>query len=167
MNANYGSDNGPNIEFYGKDHSTRSGQIAFCAYGKPTTLSSVAYAFNRFDVSSSSWKSIMSIKHNGSVDLCGTFRAKEVVVETGWCDYVFEDNYNLRSLEDVESYIKNNKHLPEIPSAKDIEANGAAVGEMTSKLLLKVEELTLYMIDMKKENDALKARVAVLEGDAR
>ena len=109
----------------------------------------------------------MSIKHNGSVDLCGTFRAKEVVVETGWCDYVLEDNYNLRSLKDVESYIKKNKHLPEIPSAKDIEANGAAVGEMTSKLLLTVEELTLYMIDMKKESDALKARVAVLEGDAR
>lgn len=79
-------------------------------------------------------------------------------------DYVFEDSYNLRSLDEVEAYIEENKHLPEIPSAAEFEANGIKLGEMSFDLLKKVEELTLYMIEMKKENEELKARVAELEG---
>ncbi|MEM9884537.1 MAG: hypothetical protein AAF849_01500 [Bacteroidota bacterium] len=78
-------------------------------------------------------------------------------------DYVFADDYNLRSLEEVEAYINENSHLPEIPSAAEFEADGIQLGKMSFDLLKKVEELTLYMIDMKKENEALKARVAELE----
>ena len=78
-------------------------------------------------------------------------------------DYVFEEDYNLPSLEEVEAYIKANKHLPEIPSAAEFEANGIQLGKMSFDLLKKVEELTLYMIELKKENEALKARIEALE----
>jgi hypothetical protein len=89
----------------------------------------------------------------------GKVRAKELVVETGWSDFVFEADYELRSLEEVKAYINEHGHLPEIPSAKDVEENGVNVGDMESKLLMKVEELTLYLIDLKEENDRLKHRV--------
>ncbi|MNL31749.1 hypothetical protein D3C87_1535570 [compost metagenome] len=67
-------------------------------------------------------------------------------------DYVFAEDYKLKSLQEVEDYIKENKHLPEIPSAKEIEKNGLMLAEMSMQLLKKIEELTLYIIEMKKEN---------------
>ncbi|MEM1328196.1 MAG: hypothetical protein AAGI23_19730 [Bacteroidota bacterium] len=78
-------------------------------------------------------------------------------------DYVFADDYNLRSLEEVEAYINEYSHLPEIPSAAEFEADGIKLGKMSFDLLKKVEELTLYMIEMKKENEELKARIQELE----
>ena len=66
-------------------------------------------------------------------------------------DYVFEKNYDLRPLTEVEAYINQNKHLPEIPAAKEMEQNGVNLGEMNMMLLKKVEELTLYVIELKKE----------------
>ena len=65
-------------------------------------------------------------------------------------DWVFEDDYNLRTLEEVESFIQTNKHLPEIPSAEEFKKNDMDVAEMNNKLLQKVEELTLYIIDQNK-----------------
>jgi hypothetical protein len=101
----------------------------------------------------------------GSYELAvkGEIRAYEVVVETGWSDYVFEDDYQLTPLDEVERYINENKHLPGIPSAAEIEANGVSLGDMQAKLLEKIEELTLHLIDLKKENEALKDRVTMLE----
>ncbi|MEM8527031.1 MAG: hypothetical protein AAGG68_20495 [Bacteroidota bacterium] len=78
-------------------------------------------------------------------------------------DYVFAKDYDLRSLEEVEAYINENSHLPEIPSAAEFEADGIQLGKMSFDLLKKVEELTLYMIELKKENEALKVRVEQLE----
>jgi hypothetical protein len=80
----------------------------------------------------------------------GRIRSKEIVVESGWSDFVFEEDYKLAKLSEVESFIKTHKHLPGIPSA---------AGEMQSKLLMKIEELTLYMIEIKKENEQLKQRI--------
>jgi hypothetical protein len=74
-------------------------------------------------------------------------------------DYVFEKSYTLPTLEEVKSYIDQNKHLPEVPSAKEMEANGVNVGEMNMLLLKKIEELTLYVIEIKKENEKLKSEV--------
>ena len=65
--------------------------------------------------------------------------------------------------EVVESYTKKNKHLADIPSAKEIEKKGLSVSNMLAKQMQKIEELTLYLIDLKKENDSLKARVIALE----
>ena len=94
----------------------------------------------------------------------GTITAKEVrVTEMGWSDFVFEDTYELPSLDSVESYIKKHKHLPDIPSAKKVEQQGLAVSEMLAKQMQKIEEMTLYLIELKKGNEALKAKNAELE----
>lgn len=93
----------------------------------------------------------------------GTIQAKEVKVESNWSDFVFDKEYALPSLMQVESYIKENKHLPGVPSAKEIQDNGLSMAEMMAEQMQKIEELTLYLIDMKKENEELKSRVAALE----
>jgi hypothetical protein len=83
----------------------------------------------------------------------GQIHAEEVKVDltVEGPDYVFEPNYNLPSLTSIESYIKENKHLPEVPSAKEMEKNGVNVGEMEMLLLKKIEELTLYVIEQNKK----------------
>lgn len=86
----------------------------------------------------------------------GIVRSTEVVVETGWADYVFEKNYRLLPLEEVEKFIQQNKHLPNIPSAKEIESNGLQVGNTQKRMMEKIEELTLYVIELKKEIEVLK-----------
>jgi hypothetical protein len=93
----------------------------------------------------------------------GGIRAKEVVVETGWPDFVFADDYQLPALEDVEGFIRANRHLPGIPSEAEVLEHGVKVGEMQSKLLQKVEELTLYTIELQKRHDLLQERLARLE----
>jgi hypothetical protein len=95
----------------------------------------------------------------------GTVHATRVKVETTvpGPDYVFEKDYALPSLEQIKSYIDENKHLPEVPSAKDMEAKGIDVGEMNMLLLKKVEELTLYVIQLEKRNSLLEQRVNIIE----
>ena len=95
----------------------------------------------------------------------GTIGAKEVKVEvsSAWPDFVFEKKYNLWTLCELEKYIQENKHLPGIPSAKDTHQQGILVGEMNAKLLQKIEELTLYIIELKKENEEIKTRLEILE----
>jgi hypothetical protein len=75
---------------------------------------------------------------------------------SNWADYVFGKNYNMLPLSDVESFITKNKHLPGIPSAEEVVKNGVDLAEMDAKLLEKVEELTLYIIQLQKEVNALK-----------
>lgn len=91
------------------------------------------------------------------LDVNGKVRANEIVVNTTGADFVFADNYKLNTLKDVELFVKENKHLPEIPSAAEMIEQGMEVGELTKRLLQKVEELTLYIIEQQKEIDALKA----------
>jgi uncharacterized protein (DUF1499 family) len=86
-----------------------------------------------------------------------------VKLQGAWPDYVFHDQYNLPSLNQVESFIKLNRHLPEIPSEAEIQKNGQNLGEMNSKLLKKVEELTLYLISQQKEIEVLKEKMLKLE----
>ncbi|MBA4260441.1 MAG: hypothetical protein C0446_14855, partial [Chitinophaga sp.] len=77
----------------------------------------------------------------------GNIRAKKLIIsQTAWSDYVFAKNYKLRSLTEVENYIKANQHLPEVPSAKEVAAKGISVGDTQALLLKKIEELTLYVI---------------------
>ena len=90
----------------------------------------------------------------------GNIRAKEVKVETAnWPDYVFDEDYALTPLSELETYLKANKHLPGIPSAKEAEADGIGLAEMNRKLLEKVEELTLHLIDVKKENAEQESKI--------
>jgi len=84
----------------------------------------------------------------------GQVHAQEVKVDLNGAvapDYVFEKDYKLTSLEEIKNYIDQNKHLPEVPSAKEMEKNGVQLGEMNMLLLKKIEELTLYTIEMNKK----------------
>jgi hypothetical protein len=78
-------------------------------------------------------------------------------------DYVFDPSYKLPTLEETEKYVKENRHLPEVPSAAEIEKEVMSLNGMNVILLKKVEELTLQLIDMKKENSELKTRIDKLE----
>jgi hypothetical protein len=80
----------------------------------------------------------------------GAIRAKAIKVEPTWSDFVFENNNKLKTLGQVEVFIQTNGHLPEIPSAKEVEKEGIEIGQMNALLLQKIEDLTLYMIQMKK-----------------
>jgi hypothetical protein len=87
----------------------------------------------------------------------GTIHSKEVKVDmNGWSDYVFEKKYVLPSLRDVETYIDENHHLPGVPSARQVVKEGINLGEMNKMLVKKIEEMTLYMINMQKEIETLK-----------
>jgi hypothetical protein len=87
------------------------------------------------------------------LDVNGHIRATEIVVSADWSDFVFEEDYQLMALNEVEAYIKENKHLPDIPSESVIANSGVSVGEINAKLLQKIEELTLYVI---KQDKAIK-----------
>jgi hypothetical protein len=96
----------------------------------------------------------------------GRIHAQEVKVDLLGAlvpDYVFASGYKLKTLQEVEDYIKENKHLPEIPSAKEIEKSGLLLAEMNMSLLKKMEEMTLYMIEIKKENQKQNEKITALE----
>lgn len=87
----------------------------------------------------------------------GNILSKKVkVTQLGWSDYVFYPSYKLPPLNEVESYIKLYQHLPDIPSAKEVEANGIDLGNNQAALLKKIEELTLYVIQQQKEINELR-----------
>ena len=99
----------------------------------------------------------------------GSIGAREIKVEVGpnWSDFVFYDEYKLRTLEEVEQHINEKGYLPEIPSKEEVTENGINLGEMNAKLLQKIEELTLYLIEQNKQNQAqqgqLKAQSEMIE----
>jgi hypothetical protein len=99
------------------------------------------------------------VKANGYVE------ARDVLVKTGVIipDYVFEKDYDLMSLTEVEKYISENKHLPEVPSASDVKDNGLNIAEMNAVMLKKIEELTLYVIKLQKQNDAMQEEIDILK----
>ncbi|WP_053003965.1 tail fiber protein [Sphingobacterium sp. Ag1] len=89
----------------------------------------------------------------GDYDLAvnGKIRGQEIKVEiAGWADYVFEEDYKLPTLTETEKFIQKNGHLPEVPKASEVEANGISLGEMNKILLKKIEELTLHLIEKDK-----------------
>jgi hypothetical protein len=96
---------------------------------------------------------------NGNLTVSGAVNSSKVKVTAtsgSVPDYVFAEDYGLLTLDQLDEYIKTNSHLPNIPSAKEIETNGQDVGELQLKLLEKIEELTLYVIELRKEIDHLK-----------
>lgn len=112
----------------------------------------------------------------------GTIGAQEVIVTStsGWSDYVFDPAYRNAPLSEVKKYIDENHHLPDMPSAAEVAQSGVSVGEMQAKLLAKIEELTLHMIEaekhsalleqenseLRRDSQAMKERVSRLEASA-
>jgi hypothetical protein len=93
----------------------------------------------------------------------GKIRAKEIKVESGWADFVFKPGYQLPPLEQVEQFIKSNQHLPDIPSEEIIRKEGVSLGEINTKLLQKIEELTLYLIENSKQIRTLQSDMKILK----
>ena len=86
---------------------------------------------------------------NGMLEVDGTIRARRVIAEqTSWPDYVFEENYERMTFSDLRNYVLHNKHLPGIPSANEIETEGLDLGEMLKLQMQKIEELTLYILEL-------------------
>jgi len=105
--------------------------------------------------------------------VAGTIGAEEVIVSSTGQDYVFDPGYKLAPLSEVSKYIDEHHHLPDIPSAAEVQKNGVGLSEMQGKMLAKIEELTLHMIQadernnrLEKRNRELQERVARLEATA-
>lgn len=95
--------------------------------------------------------------HHAQLKVNGSIRTKEVTVEAAnWPDYVFSQDYELISLQEIERHIQEKKHLPNIPSAEEVAKNGIEVGEMNKLLLEKVEELTLHILELNRRIEALE-----------
>jgi hypothetical protein len=94
----------------------------------------------------------------------GKLVAKSIFVTqvSNWADFVFAPTYTLRPLPELEAYLKQQRHLPAIPAAAEVEKNGIDLGEMNAKLLQSLEELTLHVIEVGKQNARLQAEVAAL-----
>ena len=96
----------------------------------------------------------------------GQIHAQEVKVDLNGAvapDYVFATNYQLPTLDYIKTYIDRNKHLPEVPSAQEMETNGVNLGEMNMLLLKKIEELTLYVIELNKRDEAQQIEIEQLK----
>lgn len=103
----------------------------------------------------------MSPKYN--LDVVGTIRAREIKVDLNGADFVFENDYKLMPLNELEKFVKDKKHLPEIVSAKEMQENGADLGILNTKLLQKIEELTLYTIEQNKKIEKQNEKILLLE----
>ena len=158
------------------NNSTEIGRID--VKGRNTSVSNMPYmSFDLYNTDNSTLETAMFIdKHsnigvgttnpNGNrLAVNGTIRAKEVIVETGWSDFVFEDSYTLRSLAEVETHIKEHGHLPDVPSAAVVESEGLSVGEAQKIMMQKIEELTLYVIEQDKKIAAQDLRIKELESN--
>jgi len=118
------------------------------------------------------FKELFVVSNNGNVgigqsnpqnklEVNGIIRAKGVKMEaSGWADFVFNTDYKLPSLSEVENHIQKNKHLPGIPSEKEVKSEGIDLAEMQAKLLQKIEELTLYIIEQDKQIKKLQDEVS-------
>lgn len=137
-----------------------AGAMAFFAYGQDVEVEGNFLVQGRVGVGFESYPA------NG-LEVDGTMRAKEVVaVPAEWPDFVFEGGYKLPSLTDVEAHIAQQGCLPGMPSAANIAENGADLLEINTKLLQKVEELTLYIIGQEKELDKQGGEIVSLKEKA-
>ena len=157
----------------------RGGELNFSINGdKRAGISSTnSSPYNELQFFTGSYSESMRIDADGNVGIgvtnptqklqvAGTVYSTEVKVEVAagqGPDYVFEPNYELRTLQETKKYISENKHLPEIPSAKEMEANGVDLGDMNMRLLKKIEELTLYQIELLERLEKAEQEISQLK----
>ena len=148
------------------DSGTGTGQWNIMRYPAANNyMFSLKYnATNYFNILNNGNVGIGTINPLNKLDVNGTIHSKEVKVDmNGWSDFVFRKDYSLPTLQEVEKHIVEKGHLENIPSEEEVLKNGINLGEMNSKLLQKIEELTLYMIEIKKENKEMKSKQTELE----
>ena len=98
------------------------------------------------------------------LEVNGTLRAEKIICDPdAWADFVFDADYELMPLANVEQYIHSHRHLPEIPTTAEVTQNGIELGEINAKLLQKVEELTLYLIEQNRQNQRQQEKIEALE----
>lgn len=123
---------------------------------------------NRMIISNSGNVGIGTLNPDSKLAVNGTIHSREVKVDmTGWSDFVFKKEYNLPTLEQVEKHISEKGHLENIPSEEEVLKNGINLGEMNAKLLQKIEELTLYMIEQNKRIDKQDEEIKELQSQRK
>lgn len=138
------------------DNSTAANEAFVIKRGTGINVDSVLFPMGNVGIGTSSFTDDTG-NYRLSVD--GNVRAHRVRVYTDWADYVFKDDYNLMSLHEVENFIEQNGHLPNVPSEAEVLDNGIELGAMNAKLLEKIEELTLYTIELNKKIEVLEAKI--------
>jgi hypothetical protein len=145
--------------FSGNDIAIGNGVQAMSLFQSPTA--STFYTNTNFAFMPASGTGNVGIgttNPTNKLSVNGSIRSHEVIVElANWPDYVFSPSYKLPSLASVEQHIKEHSHLPNIPSAKTMEANGQSIGETQRLMMEKIEELTLYIIEQNKRIEKLEA----------
>jgi len=154
---------GMNVSYIESDTAIYNGQIAFMVNHTPVAIPAV-YIRSTDWKGAGIWAKLVHSNGNHVIDGKLTVKGVEVKIDTG-ADFVFEPDYNLKPLSELESFLKENKHLPEIPSEKQMVENGLNVNEMQIKLLQKIEELTLYVIKLEKEIKTLKKEFVILKNE--
>ncbi len=145
----------------GKDYDSADYSNLYLNYGTGTDVM-IGNGISQSDLFVHGNVGIGTIDTKGfTLGVKGKIGAEEVKVAiySQWPDFVFYEDYKLSTLKEVENYILEKGHLKDIPSAKDVKKNGVFLGEMDSKLLQKIEELTLYTIQQQKEIEELKSLV--------
>lgn len=138
---------------------------AFRIYTAPAQTTAIGSALGTqptevFTITNSGNTGIGVINPTEKLVVNGNIKAKKLMVtQNSWADYVFDKDYKLMNLNDLSTYIQQYKHLPEVPSTKDIQTNGVDVGNNQTLLLKKIEELTLYIIEQHKEIETLKKEI--------
>lgn len=143
---------------------SETGDIFFNATGTTPTGSQANLSIIR----STGFVGIGTAEPDSELTVNGEIHTKAVTIDLDGAlapDYVFEESYELRTLEETKTYIETHKHLPEIPSAAEMEKEGIKLKEMNLKLLQKIEELTLHMIQQNEELQRLKSKVEILSND--
>ena len=140
------------------------------------TVAKVNYMASGISTIESNIVALLQVRENGNVGIGttnpdaklavkGVIHAEEVKVDltVPGPDYVFDKGYTLPTLKEVKAYIDQYRHLPEIPSATEIESDGIKVGEMNMLLLKKIEELTLYMIEQEKKMEGMQKQIDAIK----
>jgi len=140
-----------------RDCGTDYQAIKFLTGSGATTANAAASLTERMRITSAGNVGIGTAVPQYKLSVNGTIGTKEVVVtNTGWADYVFKPDYRQMSLTEVSNYIDEHHHLPGIPSEAEVQEKGVSLGELQVKLLAKIEELTLHLIQADEKNTRLE-----------
>lgn len=147
--------------------STDPGSAAYDVPFEFTTLNDTYLASSLFVSNATGNVGIGTVTPKAKLAVYGDILATKVkVTQSGWPDYVFAKDYHLPAIPELEKYILAHQHLPEIPSAQEITDNGLDLGDINKKLLQKIEELSLYIIQLDKKNKELEGRLEAVERPA-